>query len=98
MRYFFRAVACVALSALLAIACARSVAHEISRERAIEIARSQITFQASTVEAVKASVARRPIWRVTIRGRLPGQPPELFEIRRVEIDRVSGAVVSVARS
>jgi len=98
MRHLFRIVAYVALSALLAMACARTVAHEISRERAIEIARSQITFQASTVEAVKVSVAGRSLWRVRIRGRLPGQPPELFETRTVEIDRLSGAVVSASRS
>jgi len=34
---------------------------------------------------------------VTIRGRLPGQPPELFETRIFEIDRRTGVIVSVAR-
>jgi hypothetical protein len=98
MRFFFRVVGSVVFSALLADACARPLAGEITRERALEIARSQVTFQASSLEAVKASLKGRPIWRVTIRGRLPGQPPELFETRIVEIDRVSGAIVSLSRS
>ena len=98
MRFFFRVVGCVVFSALLADACARPLAGEISRERAVDIARSQVTFRASSLEAVKVSVRGRPLWRVTIRGRLPGQPSELFETRIVEIDRVSGAIVSVSRS
>jgi len=98
MRFFFRVVGYVVFSALLADACARPLAGEITRDRAMDIARSQITLQASSVEAVKASARGRPIWRVTIRGRLPGQPPELFETRVVEIDRVNGAIISVARS
>jgi hypothetical protein len=98
MRSFFRVVGFVVFSALLADACARPLASEITRERAMDIARSQVTFQVSRIDAVKESVKGRPIWRVTIRGRLPGQPPELFETRIVEIDRVSGAIVSIARS
>jgi hypothetical protein len=98
MRFSFRVLGCVVFSALLADACARPLAGEITRDRALDIARSQVTFQASSLDAVKVSVKGRPIWRVTIRGRLPGQPPELFETRIVEIDRVSGAIVSVARS
>jgi hypothetical protein len=40
----------------------------------------------------------RTIWRVTFRGRLPGQPPRPFETILVEVDRQSGEVVSIARS
>ena len=87
-----------ALCALVVSGCARHVAMEITRERAVDIARSQVTFTPSSVDVVKASAGGRPIWRVTIRGRLPGQPPELFETRIVEIDRVTGVVVSVVRS
>ena len=42
--------------------------------------------------------AGRPLWRVTFRGRLPGQPPDLFETVVVEVDRRTATVVSVARS
>jgi hypothetical protein len=98
MRFFVRVVGCAVFCALLAHACARPLPGEITRERAVDIARSQVTFPASSLEAVKVSVRGRPIWRVTIRGRLPGQPTELFETRIVEIDRVSGVIVSVSRS
>jgi hypothetical protein len=85
------------VSALLLAGCARSTMTEITRERAVDIARSQVTFAPSSVEAVKASAAGHRVWRVTIRGRLPGQPPELFETRIFEIDRRTGVIVSVAR-
>jgi hypothetical protein len=93
-----RFIAGFALSALLVSGCVRHLATEITRDRAVDIARSQVSFTPSSVDVVKASAGGRPIWRVTIRGRLPGQPPELFETRIVEIDRVTGVVVSVARS
>ena len=88
----------LALLAAVLAGCARPPAGEIGRDRAVAIARSQVSFQPSNIDAVKASVAGRPIWRVTIRGRLPGQPAELFETRIIEIDRVTGAIVSVART
>jgi len=88
----------VALLAAVLAGCARPLAGEIGRDRAVAIARSQVSFQPSNIAAVKASAAGRPIWRVTIRGRLPGQPAGLFETRIIEIDRVTGAIVSVARS
>jgi hypothetical protein len=91
-------VVSLALLGVVLAGCARPPAREIGRDRAVAIARSQIGFQPSNIDAVKASAAGRPIWRVTIRGRLPGQPPELFETRIIEIDRVSGAIVSIARS
>jgi len=71
---------------------------ELSRERAIDIARQQVTFQPDSIEAERTTSGTRPVWRVTFRGRLPGQPPGLFETAIVEIDRRSGEVVSVARS
>ena len=97
MRSLFAVVGLVLLAVTLG-GCARPLSGEIGRDRAVAIARSQVSFQPSSIDAVKASVAGRPIWRVTIRGRLPGQPAELFETRIVEIDRVSGAIVSIARS
>jgi hypothetical protein len=89
-------IALVATSAALCSRPARAV--EISRDRAIEIARGQVTFQISTVTVDRTSSSGRALWRVTIRGRLPGQPPELFETRIVEIDRATGVIVSIARS
>jgi hypothetical protein len=71
---------------------------EISRERAIEIAQQQISFQPDSTDAEQTTSNARPVWRVTVRGRRPGQPPGLFETAIVEIDRRSGEVVSVART
>lgn len=83
----------------LTIACATPLRPtEIERDRAIELARAQVTFEPSSTDAVMTTAAGRPVWRVTFRGRLPGQPPDLFETVVVEIDRRTGAVVSVART
>jgi uncharacterized membrane protein YkoI len=70
---------------------------EISRERAIAIARSQVSFTPDSIDLQRSTSADGPIWRVTLRGRLPGQPPDLFETAVVEIDARSGRVISVAR-
>ena len=89
----------LALWMMAVTACAHSgTAPELSRERAIEIARQQVSFDPSTIEARKGTSGSTPIWRITLRGRLPGQPPMLFETRVVEIDRRTGAVVSMART
>ena len=83
---------------LLGTACVqRPQVGEISRERAIELARQQITFSPDRIDVVRVSSDERPLWRVTLRGRLPGQPPGLFETRMVELDRRTGEIVSVAR-
>jgi hypothetical protein len=93
-------LALVLLAALVSLAatCAASSRGEISRERAMEIARQHVSFQPDSVQAERAAVNARPVWRVTLRGRLPGQPPGLFETAIVEIDRRSGEVVSMART
>jgi hypothetical protein len=70
---------------------------EISRDRAIDIARQQVSFQPDRVAADRTTSGARPVWRVTLRGRLPGQPPGLFETIIIEIDRRTGEVVSIAR-
>lgn len=89
----------LALLPCVTLSCARQRPRdEIGLDRAIEIARGQISFQPSSIDAVKAISNGRAVWRVTIRGRLPGQPPGLFETRIVEIDRKSGEIVSIARS
>ena len=93
------AILCLAALTVLAAACIRpSHANEISRERAIEIARAQVSFHPDSIKAVRTTSGARAVWRVTFRGRLPGQPPLLFETIVVEVDRHSGEVVSIARS
>ena len=90
---------CVAVVALWAAACpGRSVEGEISRARAIEIARAQISFQPDSIDAKSESVNGRPVWQVTLRGRLPGQPPGLFETAIVAIDRRTGEIVTISRT
>ena len=93
------AILCLAALTVLAAACVRpSLVNEISRERAIEIARSHVSFQPDSIDAVRTTSGARAVWRVTFRGRLPGQPPPLFETRIVEVDRHTGEVVSIAQS
>ena len=83
----------------LAWSCASApTAQEITRDRAIAIARSQVRWQPFESVAVKGTSSGRRIWRVTLKGRLPDQPPLLFETTVVEIDALTGAVVSVAKT
>ena len=83
--------------ALLALACpTASTEPEISRERAIEIARVEVTFTPDSVDAMLTESGER--WVVTFRGRLPGQPPGLFETRIVEVNAQTGEIVSIART
>jgi hypothetical protein len=94
----FALVTAVVLS-LGAPSCARWHGRsEIRRDAAIRIARGQASFSPTKIEAKKATSNGRPVWRVTIRGRLPGQPAGLFEMRIVDVDRHTGAILSVARS
>ena len=93
------ALHCLAAAAVLAVACPGPASvSEISRERAIEIAQPHVSFQPESVEAERVTSAGRAVWRVTFRGRLPGQPPGLFETAIIEVDRRSGEVVSIART
>jgi hypothetical protein len=87
------------VSALIFAAACRSApaAVEITRDRAVQIARQEITFDPTSTVARKGTSGRRRVWRVEFRGRLPGQPPMLFETRIVEIDRNTGEIVSVTR-
>ena len=84
---------------LLAMACpAGPLESQISREQAIEIARQELSFEPDSMEAVLSESRERPLWRVTFRGRLPGQPPGLFETVIIEVDARSGDVVSISRT
>ncbi len=72
---------------------------EITRERAIEIARKQVSFRPDSVDAVQVTSegpGRPVVWRVTFKGRLPDQPPDLFETRIVEIDVRTGEIAGGA--
>ena len=85
--------------ALVALTCpAGPTESEITRDQAIEIARQEVSFEPESVEAELFTSDTRTVWRVTFRGRLPGQPPGLFETMIVEVDSTSGEVVSVART
>jgi len=83
--------------AVFALACpTASVEPQISRDQAIEIARVEVSFTPDSVDAVLTDSLER--WVVTFRGRLPGQPPGLFETRIVEVDTQTGEIVSIART
>jgi len=88
----------LATLASLAGTCTTPSPTEISSDRAIEIARSHVSFTPDVVDAAPTTSGGRAVWRVTFRGRLPGQPPGLFETAIVDVDRVSGEVVSVGRT
>ena len=73
------------------IACAHQArTTELTRDRAIAIARAQVQFEPFDVTARRIRTAGRAVWRVVLKGRLPGQPPMLFESAVVEIDAVTG--------
>lgn len=81
----------------LICACSRGSGGEISRERAIALARQHVTFEPGEVEAVKDVESNRPVWRVTFRGKgvsdvHPG------EVMIVTLDRRTGEIVSLGMS
>ena len=86
------------LSLSLFAACAsQSSGQEISRERAIEIARQQIDFEPGKVEAVKETDQGRPVWKVTFYAKgvdatHPGQVSFFL------VDRNTGEIVSLGMS
>ena len=88
----------LALSLLVLAACAsQSAGQEISKERAIEIARSHVDFEPGKIEAAKETEEGRPVWRVTFYGKgvdavHPGQ------VSFVVVDRKTGEVVSLGMS
>lgn len=87
-----------ALLLLAALACPAGGGSQISRERAIAIAREDVSFRPDSVAARLLTSKERTVWRVTFQGRLPGQPPGLFETLIVDIDAHSGDVVSISRT
>jgi len=57
-----------------------------------------VSFTPDTTDAELTTASGVRVWRVTFRGRLPGQPPGLFETAIVDVDARSGTVVSVGRT
>ena len=87
-----------ALAALMVLACASRVgSEEISKQRAIELAREHLTFEARKVEAVKTTDQGRAVWQVTFRGETASQV-HMGEVLIVNIDRKTGEMVSIAMS
>jgi hypothetical protein len=87
----------LSLLALLAACASRSTSDEISKERAIELARPQVTFEPGKVEAVKDTEEGRPVWRVTFYGKgVDATHPG--EVMFVLLDRKTGEVVSLGMS
>lgn len=86
------------LSLTLFAACAsQSGGQEISRERAIEIARQQIDFEPGKVEAVKETDQERPVWKVTFyaKGVDAAHPGHVAFFL---VDRETGEIVSLGMS
>ena len=86
--------------ALLALACPSGdpSVPGIAQDRAIEIARQELSFEPDSVEAELLTSEARHVWQIVFTGRLPGQPPGLFETMIVEVDAASGKVVSIGRT
>jgi predicted small secreted protein len=92
-------LAVLAALMMLAACASRSGGEEISQERAIELAREHLTFEARKVEAVKATDQGRPVWQVTFRGAEPNPSLGFMgEVLIVSIDRKTGEMVSIAMS
>ena len=70
----------------------------MTRERAIEIARSQVKFQPKSIVAEKATETGRPVWRVTFRGEPVSKEHPFSELMIVTLDRKTGEIVSIAQS
>jgi len=71
---------------------------EISRERAIEIARERVDFKPKSARAVKAIEDKRKVWRVTFRGEPINKGRPMGETMIVSVDRFTGEIVSVSKS
>jgi hypothetical protein len=84
---------------LAVLGCASSKSgDEISKERAIEIARQQIHFEPKSTEAVPVTDQGRAVWRVTFRGEDLSPTNPIGQVQIFEIDRHTGEIVSLAMS
>jgi hypothetical protein len=71
---------------------------EISRERAIEIARERVDFKPKSIRAAKAIEDKRKVWRVTFRGEPISKVHVMGETMIVSVDRFTGEIVSISKS
>ena len=69
----------------------------ISRERAIEIAREQVTFAPTSIEAAADTVEGRATWAVTFRA-ADASHGGLGQFMMVWVDRRTREIVSLAMS
>ncbi len=93
-------VSVLAFLALLSVAATcTSRAPEITSERAVAIARTQVPFEPASIETERVTDEGQRVWRVTFRG-TPASPdhPLLRPVVIVLIDRRTGEVRSVAKS
>ena len=98
-RRYFATWLVLTFAILSGCACATTTSptSDISRERAIEIARQQVSFEPTSIEAVRGTRQGRPVWVVTFR-RADGSHGGLGQFAEITIDRATGRVVSVAMS
>jgi hypothetical protein len=71
---------------------------EISRSRAIRIAREQVKFQPRSIKAERAVENGQKVWRVTFRGQPAEESGLMGEVMIVSLDRFTGKIVSIAQS
>lgn len=69
----------------------------ISRERAIDIARQQVSFTPTSVEVAADTIQGQSTWAVTFRA-ADGSHGGLGQFMKVWVDQRTGEVVSLARS
>lgn len=91
----------VVLAATLAVVACGAVptspSSGITRERAIDIARSSVSFDPTSVDAQRATRQSKAVWVVTLR-RADGSHGGLGQFAEVTIDRSTGNVISIAMS
>ena len=70
---------------------------QVTETQALDAARRQAPFEPEAAEAELVAGGDPPVWRVTLRGRLPGGSVFQFEEAVVTIDARTGDVVGVER-
>ena len=89
---------CLLLPVLAALGCPGGVPEpQVDEQQAVAVALRQVLFEAESIEAELAAEADPPVWRVTLRGRLPGQSVFEFEEATVTVDAVTGDVIGVGQ-
>jgi hypothetical protein len=71
---------------------------EISRERAIKIARERSDFKPKSVKAVRMIEDNHKIWRVTIHGEPFGKLRPIGGTMMVSVDRLTGKILSFSKN